>query len=253
MEELPVYIPRPRVCHMTQYHCCKRRTTCPLYSRCSQIKFQNTVCCQDCPSCTYGGCSLSPQQRQDQPVYVDHVIQQDRLDMNLTALRWQEQQAHRKRHQKLYAYYNNLFGDRLDRRRKARYDRYWANPDYARTKHREAYRRQHPSREKQIPLDMLPKCGLDCFNCPFDDCVLPEDWLLQKRKEKRTNYLKLYYQEHQEEMDTQHRVYYLEHQEEMRVYSRLYYQKHRDEINARRRQRYQEKKKAEQPEKEETA
>ncbi len=214
MEELPIYIPHSKVCHMAQYQCCKRHQDCPLYSRCSQIKFQNTVCCQDCPSCTYEGCSLTAQQRQKQPVYVDHVIQQDRLDLNLEIRYMQEHLNHRKQHKKMWEFYNKLFGDLRERRNQRQRERYWQDPEYHRMLVRKSYYKHRAPSVRRINPPVLPECGMECFNCPHEDCILPENWLQQSYMadylRKNPDYFAKYREAHREELREKYRLYYAE-------------------------------------------
>lgn len=95
MDTLPVYIPHPHICHMAQYECCKRHQDCPLFDKCSSIQKQ-TVCKRDCPSCSYNGCSLSTEKRQNAPVYVAGVIQENRIELHLETRYFIEQLAHKK-------------------------------------------------------------------------------------------------------------------------------------------------------------
>lgn len=255
VEELPIYVPHPKVCHMAQYRCCKSRISCRLYPRCSQIGYQNTVCRQDCPNCTYEGCSLTPQQRQAEPVYVNHVIQTERLNLNLETRRRQEQQAHRKQHCKLWKFYNTLFGDLREKRNQRQRQRYWKDPEYYRMLSRK-YCRKYRYKHRKPPTrcvnpKYLPECGLDCPNCPHEDCILPENWMEKASKERfrqnNPDYYARYYEAHRKEQLEQKKRYYAEHKDEIlkkrqayrqrpevkaraAAYAQAYYAEHRDEI-----------------------
>lgn len=272
MEELPVYIPHPKVCHMAQYHGCKNRRSCRLFLRCSQIEYQNKVCCQDCPSCTYAGCSLTPRQRQMQPVYVEHILQQEMQDLNLETRRWREEQAHKAQHRALYIFYNNLFGDLRERRNQRQRQKYWQDPEYYRMLSRQSYNKHRKPPTRQVIPKYLPECGLNCSDCLYEDCILTENWekkaYMDNFLRNNPDYFAKYRETHREELREKGKRYYAENAEKIRKRAKLhrqkpevraqraaydqayrkahpeseirrrkrYYAAHRDEINARRRQ-----------------
>ena len=272
LNELPIYVPHPKICHMAQYQCCKRHMDCPLYPVCAQSR-KPTVCIRDCPNCAYEGCSLTPQQRISEPVYVDHVIQGEQLDLRLEIRRMREQSEHKVEHRKRYVYYNRLFGDYRERRNKQNRERYWRDPEFARQRAREWYQKHYVKKGRSIDQRFLPECNLQCEECRYPDCILPEDWLKRAYQDaflkSHPDYFANYRETHREELREKGRAYHaanrekrLEWQHQYRQQPEVkrkkaaydaayrqteagkassrrrkekYYAAHRDEINAKRR------------------
>ena len=106
-------------------------------------------------------------------------------------------------------------------------------------------------------------CSHDCYNCPFDDCIAPEDDLLTaeeirrseqldkeayvlnceadydgeeaRRKKRVSDTKRRYRQTHKAEEKAYGERYRATHREERRERNARYYEAHRDEINARKR------------------
>ena len=182
-----------------------------------------------------------------------------------------EKLAHRKKHLAVYEYYNRIFGNLLERRRRNARNRYWANPERMRSLQRDYYRKKHPAPDQSIPEKYLPECGLLCMSCPHSDCILPENWLKQaqsrkfyqenpeyfkqyrqQNKDKRSAYNREWYQKNKIEKQKKQRAYradpavkkqraeydrkYREtHRDKAQEKRRRYYQLHKDEINAKKR------------------
>jgi len=94
----------------------------------------------------------------------------------------------------------------------------------------------------------MNKCNEDCFNCPYEDCILSDSDILKrekisdelerqarimsykphkhKPKKDKKEYKHNYYQEHREELLDYQRIYYQNHKEKRRAYQRKYYQEH---------------------------
>lgn len=227
MDELPVYLPNPRICRMEQYHCCKHRQHCRLWSRCSQMQVP-TTCPRNCPTCDYNGCSLSPEHRLTIPVYVHGVIQEDRLDLNLGA-RWsQEQTAHRKRHNRQWYYYNCLFGDLKERHRESNVKYRLANPEKCRESARRYWRKKHPHKGRASQRKYYPPCGLKCDACEHPDCILPENWsdqlIAAAKMERDPDYYKRYLAANRERIVSYRKDYYAANRKEIRAKQKSYYQ-----------------------------
>lgn len=74
-------------------------------------------------------------------------------------------------------------------------------------------------------------CNEDCFNCPFDDCIM--DGLGRApAPEKELS---------QDPRNIRRRQYWREHSEELNAKKRAHYALHKEEIKARRRKRAEEK------------
>ena len=236
-DELPVYVPHSRVCHMEQYHCCKYRQQCRLYSLCSQIALP-TVCKKDCPSCSYSGCSLDAVLRVQRPVYVGGVIQSDRLDLNIEGRYWQEHAAHRKRHANLWYFYNCLFGGYREKHRICCHNWYYNNLEKSRASGRESakkrYRKTHPNCGQKKARKYNPPCGENCESCPYEDCILPEDWRdrlsAAARLEKDPDYYKRYYRANLPRIRAYRQQYYQDNHAKIRAKQKAYYQ--RPEVKA---------------------
>lgn len=264
--ELPVYIPNAKVCHMTQYKCCKYHTRCRLYPVCSKmdISINNDICKRDCPSCDYIGCSLPLEQRQTHPIYINSFIQGERKELNLETRRWREKDEYKKKHRTLYFLYNSLFGD-LQERWRERSRQYRQNNRDKILAYQRKWRAAHRSEKTET---ILPECKFDCFNCPHEDCVLPDDWkekaldkkyyeqnksaIAQRRKAHRQKpeikaaryeYDKRYRKEHPENVRKKQKKYRDLHPEKVREMKRAQWEKHKDEWNALRRRKHHHKKK----------
>ncbi len=225
---LPVYFPDAPVCHIPLYECCTRRINCRLYPICAQIQKQ-TICKRDCPTCDYDGCSLPADLRRSNPVYIVNLIQSDRLPLDLDGQRDREQLAHRTQHKKLYEYYNDLFGNRRDRRNRQCRARYWRDPDYYRQLARESYRRRYDPRPKKLDQRFQPECQFHCDDCPYPDCILPTDWRRRAYAEdfinRNPDYFRQYRLEHREELKAYNQQYYADHKEKRWEYQRAHRQK----------------------------
>lgn len=96
-------------------------------------------------------------------------------------------------------------------------------------------------------------CNRDCFNCPFDDCVVDDytyDEVVEARErdkeyaltemdnstrekvKKNTEYLREYYQKNKDKKSEYNRWYREEHKDEMREYYCKYRQEHKEAIQA---------------------
>ncbi len=276
------YDPHPRVCHMKQYECCKKyHTSCSLYHICKNMKGYtetSAVCKRDCATCDYTGCSMPLEQRKSDPLYINGVTYSEAIPLYIDLKRETEKTLHKTNHKKNYEFYNKLFGDYRERKNKQAYDRYHANPDFYRQRAREWARKHYVKQEYVIPEEIMPECRLDCTNCKYEDCILPEDW---KRKAYQENFLhnnpnyfseyrernrellrekgKSYYTKNKEKIlahQKQHRQnpkvkiqralydkqYRETHKEAEREKRKRYYERHKDEINAKKRQKRAEKK-----------
>lgn len=236
-DELPVYVPHSRVCHIEQYHCCKYRQHCRLYPVCSQIEIP-TVCIRDCPSCSYSGCSLDAILRVQQPVYIGGVIQSDRLDLNIEGQYWKEHAAHKKRHANLWYFYNCLFGEHREKHRISSRKHYKDNLEKCRASARASakrrYRKLHPNCGQRKPRKYNPPCGEDCGSCPYDDCILPENWRDKlyeaARLERDPDYYRRYYRANEPRIRAYRKQWYKDNRAEIRAKQKAYYQ--RPEIKA---------------------
>lgn len=209
-------------------------------------------------------------------MYIQGVIQENRLDLNLDGRYWKEQNTHKKEHRKLYDYYNSLFGNLREKRNAWQRMRYWANPERAR-KVRRKYYKKHPASGRSIPEKYMPECGLNCTSCPHSDCILPENWMKraqflsfcqknpeyfkqyrQQNKDRISAYNRAWYQKNKIEKQTKQKAhrsdpqvkkqraeydrhYRKEHIDADREEHRRYYQRHKEEINARKREKRAEK------------
>lgn len=108
-------------------------------------------------------------------------------------------------------------------------------------------------------------CNRDCFNCPFDDCVVDDytyDEVVEARErdkeyaltemdnstrekvKKNTEYLREYYQKNKDKIREYNRWYCEEHKDEMREYYRKYAQENKEAIKAYKREYYQKNREA---------
>lgn len=158
-------------------------------------------------------------QRQTNPVYVNCVIQGDRLELNLEGRYWQEQADHKKNHISKYIFYNNIFGNRREKINARQRERYWKDPEYRRQLSRESYARRHPKKQQSIDERFMPACRLQCEECQHPDCILPHDWLK-----------KAYAAEFLAKHPDYFKQYRLEHAEERKDYERQRYQQKKPEI-----------------------
>lgn len=106
-------------------------------------------------------------------------------------------------------------------------------------------------------------CSHDCFNCPFEDCIAPDDDLLTAEEIRRSERLdkeahilnceadyegeearrkrvsdtkRRYRQTHKAEEKAYGERYRAEHREERREMNRRYHEAHKEQINARKRE-----------------
>lgn len=227
------YVPHPPVCHAKQYKCCKTHiNTCRLAEICKTIEIRKvtSVCKRDCASCTYIGCSMPMQNRQKEPLYVSGVITAERLELRIEIEREKERIAHRKNHARLLQYYNTLWGDYQKRKNEANKRAYHDNPEYYRAKAREYRKKRRVDKPKIIPEEIMPECRLDCENCKYDDCILPEDWRQKK-------IWAIYREKNKDIIKARQKKYYEEHKEELRAKKKRYYAEYRDKINEKMREK----------------
>ena len=108
----------------------------------------------------------------------------------------------------------------------------------------------------------MPKCNMDCFNCPYPDCINNEiesgkEMAMRHRSRntsKTSKYLenraeilakaKSYYQRNKEARIAYQRAYNAEHYEQVKERSRVYQAEHRAERREYERKRYYEQKQA---------
>lgn len=229
MDDLPIYIPHPIICHMEQYNCCKHHQDCRLYDKCSNITKQ-TVCKRDCTNCTYLGCSLSAENRRIAPVYVAGVIQSNRIELNLDIHYMIEQLEHKREHKKLYHKYNRIFGD-LREKNKAKCRAYYYE-HRSTILHTRKIQRENNASPLKIPSEQyLPPCGLRCEECVEADCILPENW---REKALNLERNKRYYDAHREMLlEKQKNIRATPHRKMwVKEYDRQYRVTHREQVNA---------------------
>ena len=58
--------------------------------------------------------------RKTAPIYIDHVVQGEMLDLNIETIRFREKNQHYRHHAQLLYFYKTFFGDELNRRAKYR-------------------------------------------------------------------------------------------------------------------------------------
>lgn len=114
-----------------------------------------------------------------------------------------------------------------------------------------------------MPESGRPKCSHDCFNCPYPDCIAPDDDLLTAEEIRRSEHLdkeayilnceadysgeeahrkrisdakRRYRQTHKAAEKEYGERYRATHREERREINRRYHEAHKDEINARKRE-----------------
>lgn len=189
-------IDRP-ICLYEQYHCCPSHTDCRLYHICSQL-----------PKKPFVPNSNRYRFKRSQPL--DNT---ERLE-----------------HQKLYDFYNSLWGDR---KQKAR--------EYIKKNHEQKMEYQRQYRAKKNPPKEFSSvlfdgvCDQNCESCIYDDCILPT-W------ESKKEYDALYYQKNREVKIQRSREWYLSHKNERKEWDREYQKKHKEEISAKKKE-YQQKNK----------
>ena len=128
----------------------------------------------------------------------------------------------KKYHTKMYLFYNYLWGDR-----KEKWKQYYIEHRRKRDKS------LHPH-EDFASVRINDICNGDCFNCIYDDCILPEDYL---KKQYRKNFIKShpkYYAEYREKNREQIRekskVYREKNKEQIRERKKAYYEKNKEQI-----------------------
>lgn len=197
------YDPHPHICHNRQYHVCKYHTNCPLWYKCSSIKEgkpHQEICKQDCISCSYQGCSLSMEDRKTAPIYIDHVVQGEMLDLNIETIRFREKNQHYRHHAQLLYFYKTFFGDELNRRAKYReLNRAAINEAQKQKRRQNAIYREldhadTESRFSDVEKAFLPCCG-DCFQCEYEDCILTDEAIKNAKRKARDHQ---YYLNHQD-------------------------------------------------------
>ena len=183
-------IDRP-ICLYEQYHCCPSHTDCRLYHICSQL-----------PKKPFVPNSNRYRFKRSQPL--DNT---ERLE-----------------HQKLYDFYNSLWGDRKQKARE--YNK--KNQKYRTERQRQYRAKKNPPKEfSSVLFDGV--CDRNCEFCIYDDCILPT-WENQKE------YDALYYQKNREARIQRSREWYLSHKDERKEYDREYKKKHKEEISARKKE-----------------
>lgn len=224
------YDPHPHVCHMAQYKCCTHNTDCPLYHRCSQMESPSVhlqICKQDCPNCKYQGCSLSLKDRIEHPIYINHVVQSEMLDLNIENKRFIEKNRHKRQWNAKRYEILTLLGDEKKKRAAYREN----NREILRQRGVEAYKKRTKGKEPSSRRmhAFVPECKYDCFNCPYDDCVVEgtEAEIYKKM------YSKKYYEDNREALLAQKAQYRESHREELRAKAREYYRLHKAECDAR--------------------
>lgn len=91
-------------------------------------------------------------------------------------------------------------------------------------------------------------CNMDCFNCIYNDCILPDTYVSADEvisSEKRDEFVeKIFSLPKKNILREQRKEYYEKNKEKRKKYACDYYWAHRDEINAKRKkQRNKTKKK----------
>ena len=234
------YDPHPHICRMKQYECCKNyHNRCPLYHTCKGMKGYaeaSKVCKRDCATCDYTGCSMPLEQRKTEPLYVNGIVITEPLPIPIERERERERRIHIVTHRKNYEFYNKLFGDWKERRNKQNRDRYHADPEFHRQRAREWYHAHYKKQEQTIPESIMPECKLDCMNCPYIDCILPEDWRrranMENWKKNNPTYYADYRENNRELLREKSKQYYSENREER--LARLKEHRSKPEIKAKR-------------------
>lgn len=183
-------IDRP-ICLYEQYHCCPSHTDCRLYHICSQL-----------PKKPFVPNSNRYRFKRSQFLSRAEILE----------------------HQKLYKFYNSLWGDHKEKVRE-----YLKKNHERRMEYQRQYRaKKNPSKEfSSVLFDGV--CDRNCESCIYDDCILPT-WGNKKE------YDALYYQKNREVKVQRSREWYLSHKDERKEYDREYREKHKKEISAKKKE-----------------
>lgn len=268
------YDPHPNICRMKQYECCKNfHNRCPLYHSCKDLngyKKASKACKKDCANCSYKGCSLTMEKRKSEPLYVNGLITVQPLPLDKDFVIERERTLWKKTHKVNYDFYNWLWGNRKEYNKKYIEQNREKHNEYAKKYYKTHY--ASPKGNKKA-VSVTPKCELKCFECPYEDCILPENWLKKAYQEewKKNNptYFEEYRENNRELLREKGRKYYDENREEILARQKVrrakpevkaqraeydkryrelhpekerekhhrYYEKHKDEINAKKRER----------------
>lgn len=138
--------------------------------------------------------------RKTAPIYIDHVVQGEMLDLNIETIRFREKNQHYRNHARLLYFYKTLFGDELIRRAKYReLNRVAINEAQKQRRrqnaiYRELDRADTESRFSDVEKTYLPCCG-NCFQCEHDDCILTDEAIKNAKRKARNHQ---YYLDHQD-------------------------------------------------------
>ncbi len=234
---------QPKIrCYFPQYKCCGN-AHCRLYNQCSKLSLLNI------------------------PICYNHHLPYEYCD--------KKSNIDKQQHRRLYVFYNTLWGDFKERRQKFFKEYYEMNKKKLCREQKERYKKKHPPKDiNDLPFEP-DCCNLDCFNCTYTDCILPENFKKQyyyKRFcENNPDYFALYRQNNRELLRKKSKIYYennkdailkrqklhrskpdvkqsrkeydakyrKEHPEATKEKQRRYYEKHKDEINAKKRAKRQ--------------
>ena len=228
-------------CYFPQYYCCGNKQ-CSLYETCSKLPY------------LYIPISY---RRQNSYQWIDKKTSKEKEE-----------------HNKRYYFYNCFFGDLKERRSKINKRYYNDNKELLCEKQKIRYRKSHPKKDIN-DCDNKPNCQLDCFNCPYPDCVLPLNWKKQQSHnnwcQNNPNYFAEYREKNREELRQKNKNYYKNnkdtilqkrkehrakpeikekrkeydtkyrnsHKEQIKIKQQRYYEKHKDKINAKKRAKRQ--------------
>lgn len=129
-----------------------------------------------------------------------------------------------RQHQKLYDFYNCLWGDLKEKR-----------SEYCKKNHKRRMEYQRQYRAKKNPPKEFSSvlydgiCDLNCEACLYDDCILPT-W------ESKKEYDALYYQKNRMVKLQRVREWRVSHKDERKEYDSEYRKKHKKEIAAKRKE-----------------
>lgn len=221
------YDPHPHICRMRQYVCCKNHSNCSLYHHCKKLKGYTEAskrCKKDCTACNYTGCTMSMENRQTNPLYVNGLIIIEPLPTLIELEREKERLIHKETHRKNYVLYNTLFGDYREKRNMQQRVRYHADLEFSRQRARKWYQAHYVKQEKPIPEAIMPECQLNCSNCKFEDCILPVDWrkkaIQENWKKNNPDYFANYREKNRQLLREKSRHYYAQHKNERSVYQK---------------------------------
>lgn len=186
------------VCLFPQYYACKKNT-CPLYHKCSELKFD---------------AELIKKKSDFLRIYANNRT------FNET-----------RQHQKLYSFYNSLWGNQLNKQRQYNKEHHEQRMEYQR-KYR-AKLKPNAFHFESVLFDGL--CTRNCFECEHTDCVLP---IWSNKKE----YDSLYYKKNRDIKIARSKAYYETHKQQRSEYSKNYHAEHREEILKKQRERWKKNK-----------